>query len=59
MIYSLLQDLHSSKEKSAEIVKELKNFLWISSQTRFVSVDFTIYNANLNLFSIIKYVNQI
>lgn len=49
-----IQDLHSLKNESGAIIKELKEGLWITRGTRFVSVDFTVYNANINLFCIVK-----
>lgn len=49
-----IQDLNSLKNESAAIINELKQGLWISSATRFISLDFTVYNANINLFCIIK-----
>eukprot|EP00095_Tigriopus_kingsejongensis_P002369 maker-scaffold579_size130606-snap-gene-0.31 protein:Tk02369 transcript:maker-scaffold579_size130606-snap-gene-0.31-mRNA-1 annotation:"pkd2 " len=49
-----IQDLHSLKNESAAIIKELKEGLWITRGTRFASVDFTVYNANINLFCIVK-----
>lgn len=49
-----IQDLHSLKNESAAIIKELKEGLWISRGTRLVTIDFTVYNANINLFCIIK-----
>ena len=42
--------------ESLKIIDELKQGLWVSSGTRFVSLDFTVYNANINLFCIVKYV---
>jgi len=36
------------------IIDELKELLWIDGATRFVSIDFTVYNPNINLFNIIK-----
>ena len=50
-----IQDFHSLKNETAAIIKELKEGLWISRGTRFVTLDFTVYNANINLFCIIKY----
>ena len=49
-----IQDFHSLKNETAAIIKELKEGLWISRGTRFVTLDFTVYNANINLFCIIK-----
>ena len=48
------QNLHSLKNESQLIVKELKEALWIGRGTRAVFVDFTVYNANINLFCVIK-----
>ena len=47
-----VQDLHSLKNESLAIVKELKEGLWIGRGTRFIAIDFTVYNANINLFCI-------
>ena len=49
-----IQDFHSLKNETAAILKELKEGLWISRATRFVTLDFTVYNANINLFCIVK-----
>ena len=38
------------------ILRELKEGLWIKRGTRYISLDFQIYNANVNLFCVIKYV---
>ena len=48
------QNLHSLKNESQLIVKELKEALWIGRGTCAVFVDFTVYNANINLFCVIK-----
>jgi hypothetical protein len=42
------------KNESARILKELQNLTWVGRGTRAVMIDFTVYNANVNLFSIIK-----
>jgi len=49
-----VQNLHSLKNESALILKELKEALWIGRSTRVVFVDFTVYNANINLFCVVK-----
>ncbi len=49
-----IQDLSSLKNESSAIIKELKEGLWITRGTRFVGLDFTVYNANINLFCIVK-----
>lgn len=52
------QDLRSSRNETEAILEELKQGLWITRATRFVAIDFTVYNANLNYFCIIKYVEK-
>jgi hypothetical protein len=37
-----------------EILKDLKANKWIDLKTRLLTIDFTIYNGNINLFSEIK-----
>ena len=49
-----VQDLNSVKNTSRLIIRELKEGLWITRGTRVIFVDFTLYNANLNLFCIVK-----
>ena len=49
-----VQNLHYQRNVSEAIIAELKKNKWIDRGTRFVSVDFTVYNANLNLFAVIK-----
>ena len=36
------------------MIHELKESLWISRATRAVIVDFAVYNANVNLFCVVK-----
>ena len=50
------QTLHYLRNETEAIISELKQGLWITQGTRFVSIDFTVYNANINLFCVIKYV---
>ena len=52
--HTFLKDLSSVRDETLEMLKELKEGLWISRATRFISIDFTVYNANINLFCIIK-----
>ena len=49
------QDLTTTRNASSILIAELKEELWITRGTRAVFVDFSIYNANLNLFCICKY----
>ena len=48
------QTLHYLKNDSAAILAELKRGKWVTQGTRFISIDFTFYNANINLFCIVK-----
>ncbi len=34
--------------------RELQEGLWVGRPTRYVVIDFTFYNANVNLFCVIK-----
>ena len=42
------------KNTSLKLVKFLKDNLWVDRATRVVFIDFTVYNANINLFCTIK-----
>ena len=46
--------MSSMKNESLAIIQELKEGLWIGKGTRMIAVDFTVYNANINLFCIVK-----
>ena len=48
------QTLHYTKKESLAIIRELKRGRWIDMGTRLVVIDFSMYNANLNLFCIVK-----
>ena len=50
------QVLGQDSASSAAIVADLSNYLWIDRATRVIFVDFTVYNANINLFCVIKWV---
>nr|XP_002119742.1 polycystin-2 isoform X2 [Ciona intestinalis] len=50
------QDLLDTKTKSLAIIKNLKENLWLDRGTRVVLVDFTVYNANINLFCVVRLV---
>lgn len=51
------QDLSTTRAKTAELISELKANRWIDRGTRAVFLDFTIYNPNVNLFTVAKWVN--
>lgn len=40
--------------KSLEVIAELKHYKWIDRRTRGVFLEFTVYNAQVNLFSVIS-----
>ncbi len=48
-----VQDLSTLRNQTAAIIAELQEGLWITRGTRVVIVDFTVYNANINLFCIV------
>lgn len=48
------QNLASNSSASMEIIQDLKQNLWIDRGTRVVFFDFSVYNANINLFCIIR-----
>ena len=49
-----IQTLALQKNVSKLIIRELKEGLWIKRGTRYVSLDFNLYNANVNLFCVVK-----
>uniref|UniRef100_A0AAY4C6X6 EF-hand domain-containing protein n=1 Tax=Denticeps clupeoides TaxID=299321 RepID=A0AAY4C6X6_9TELE len=48
------QDLTRTRDDSGNILAELNNNLWLDRGTRAVFIDFSTYNANINLFCIIR-----
>ena len=48
------QDLSTTRVKTKAITDELRKNRWIDRGTRAVFLDFTIYNPNVNLFSVAK-----
>ncbi|XP_067899194.1 polycystin-2-like protein 1 [Heterodontus francisci] len=46
--------LERNKDASSEKIKHLKSKLWLDSGSRAVFIDFTVYNANVNLFCTIR-----
>lgn len=49
-----IQELGRNFNLTVEIIKELRQSLWIHRSTRVVFLDFTIYNSNLNLFCVVR-----
>ncbi|KAJ9594676.1 hypothetical protein L9F63_014010 [Diploptera punctata] len=52
-------DLSIDKDETTEIVQYLKENLWVTRGTRAIFFDFTVYNANINLFCIVKLLFEI
>ena len=48
------QDLGRSRERSAELLRSLRENLWLDRGTRAVFLDFSVYNGNINLFCIAR-----
>ncbi|XP_041048078.1 polycystin-2 isoform X2 [Carcharodon carcharias] len=49
-------DLARHRDETAAKLKVLKENLWLDRGTRVVFVDFSVYNANINLFCVIRLV---
>nr|QCO69757.1 polycystin-2 [Amphibalanus improvisus] len=47
-------DLSHNRNATIEIIASLRRNLWIGRGTRAVFIDFTVYNANINLFCVIR-----
>jgi len=54
-----VQDLSHTMEESFVLLRPLFDNLWLDRATRAVFVDFTVYNANINLFCVMKYASII
>ncbi|XP_078497207.1 polycystin-2-like protein 1 [Lissotriton helveticus] len=50
------KDLEITKYQSAEALQTLKENLWLDRGTRAVFIDFSVYNANINLFCVLRLV---
>uniref|UniRef100_A0A8C4XW06 Polycystin-2 n=1 Tax=Gopherus evgoodei TaxID=1825980 RepID=A0A8C4XW06_9SAUR len=48
------QDLSRSREETAAQIANLKKHLWLDRGTRAAFIDFSVYNANINLFCIVR-----
>ena len=49
-----VQDLTQNKTESENIISYLFDERWIRRGTRVIFIDFTVYNANINLFCVIR-----
>ena len=45
-----------NRDNATKRIAELKKNLWVGRATRAVFIDFTVYNANVNLFCVITLV---
>ncbi|XP_071952107.1 polycystin-2-like protein 1 isoform X1 [Antedon mediterranea] len=52
------QDLTDNRGDSILMINELMENLWLDRGTRVVMIDFTVYNANINLFCIVRMVME-
>ena len=52
-------DLRPTPEETHAIINNLKKNRWVDRATRAIMIDFTIYNANINLFCVIKWEKNI
>jgi len=51
-----MQILPNSFSEATQVVTDLMNNLWLDRGTRAVFIDFTMYNANINLFCVMRLV---
>ncbi|KAJ7324463.1 hypothetical protein JRQ81_017483 [Phrynocephalus forsythii] len=49
-------DLKMTRKESSEALQVLKENLWLDRGTRVVFIDFSVYNANINLFCVLRLV---
>ncbi|KAK4468709.1 hypothetical protein MN116_007889 [Schistosoma mekongi] len=49
-----IQDLSRSRDEAEAILNELFQGRWIDQSTRVLFIDFALYNANINMFIIVK-----
>ena len=53
-----VKNLGANKTDSAQIMDNLKQNMWLDRGTRAVFLDFTIYNANINLFCTVRLITE-
>lgn len=49
-----VKNLELTKNGSADAIQFLNDNAWLDRGTRAVFLDFTVYNANINLFCVIR-----
>lgn len=47
-------DLSRRREETAAQIASLKKNVWLDRGTRAIFIDFSVYNANINLFCVIR-----
>ncbi|VEN47220.1 unnamed protein product [Callosobruchus maculatus] len=52
-------DLLRDRNGTRQIIQDLKENMWIQRGTRAIFIDFTVYNANMNLFAVCKFVFEL
>lgn len=52
-----VQKLGSLKNESELTIQYLEDNLWVRRGSRAVFIDFSVYNANINLFCVIRYMS--
>uniref|UniRef100_A0A1B6CMV5 Uncharacterized protein n=1 Tax=Clastoptera arizonana TaxID=38151 RepID=A0A1B6CMV5_9HEMI len=52
-------DLNTTYRDSMSQIEELQEYIWINRGTRAVFIDFTTYNANINLFCMVKIIFEV
>jgi len=52
------QDLVGGNSSALELIDELRENGWLDRGTRVALIDFSLYNANLNLFCIVRLVQH-
>ncbi|XP_077980091.1 polycystin-1-like protein 2 [Glandiceps talaboti] len=51
--------LETTRERSFEIATYLRNNSWYDRYTRAIFIEFTVYNANINLFSLVTFLIEL
>ncbi|XP_077864172.1 polycystin-1-like protein 2 [Saccoglossus kowalevskii] len=54
-----LAELGTSEEKAYDMIEYLRNNSWYDIYTRAIIIEFTVYNANVNLFSLVTFLIEL
>lgn len=49
-----IQDLARDRKRNIALLKHLRDTKWTNRETRALFLDLTIYNVNINVFTVIK-----